>query len=80
MQPGRVFTAADPDKIEYWKQHWQRNILNEARARYCDTQMGEEIGWLMSPVLNGFYYGYQFTRDPQWIDRLVDWTDSWIRR
>ncbi len=79
-QPDRVFAAADPVKIEYWKQHWQRNILNEARARYCDTQMGEEIGWLMSPVLNGFYYGYLLTRDLQWIDRLVDWTDSWVRR
>jgi hypothetical protein len=42
--------------------------------------MGEEIGWLVSPFLNGFYYGYLATHDPKWVDMLVDWTDSWIHR
>jgi hypothetical protein len=70
----------DPARIESWKQRWQQNIVNEARARYCDTQMGEEIGWLISPLLNGFYYGYLATQDPQWVDRLIDCTDSWIKR
>lgn len=42
--------------------------------------MAEEIGWLISPLLNGLAYGYLATRDPQWINRLVDWTGSWIMR
>ena len=63
-----------------WEQRWQQGILNTARARYCDIEMGEQLGWLMSPVLNGFYYGYLATKDPRWIVRLVDWTDSWIQR
>ncbi|MCM8760036.1 MAG: hypothetical protein NC906_09755, partial [Candidatus Omnitrophica bacterium] len=43
-------------------------------------EMGEEIGWLISPFLNGFYYGYMATEDTKWIDNLIDWADSWIRR
>ena len=27
-------------------------------------ETGEELGWLVSPFLNGFYYGYMATRDP----------------
>lgn len=42
--------------------------------------MGEEIGWLISPYLRGFYYGYMATRDPFWVNLLQDWADSWLRR
>ncbi len=42
--------------------------------------MSEEIGWLMSPFLNGFYYGYRATGDAKWVALLVDWADSWIKR
>ena len=77
--PGPAFTV-DPGGREAWLRRWQQNILAEARARYCDTAMGEEIGWLISPMLEGFYYGYVATGDVRWIDRLADWTDAWIRR
>ena len=30
--------------------------------------MGEDIGWLMTPFLHGFYYGYMATKDPKWMD------------
>lgn len=78
--PSETFRAPDPARSADWLQRWQKSILNEMKARYCDTQMGEEIGWLMAPVLSGFYYGYLATKDPQWVDRLVDWADSWIKR
>ena len=70
----------DPAKVPVWEQRWQKTIVAEARNRYCDTEMGEEIGWLMSPLLNGFYYGYLATGDARWAELLVDWTDAWIRR
>lgn len=54
--------------------------MREMQSRYCDTETGEEIGWLISPLLNGFYYGYLATGDIRWIDRLIDWTDAWVRR
>lgn len=63
-----------------WRTRWEKSIQNEARNRYCDKEMGEETGWLMSPLMNGFYYGYMATNDTQWVDSLVDWTDSWIKR
>ena len=56
------------------------NILGDARNRYCDRELGEEIGWLISPFLNGFYYGYQVTHDPKWVGYLADWADAWIKR
>jgi len=89
LAPGGVCRAAtngpptftiDPAKSEAWLAHWQQNILTEAKARYCDTAMGEEIGWLISPLLDGFHYGFLLTGDTHWLDRLTDWTDAWIRR
>ncbi|HEX3993104.1 MAG TPA: hypothetical protein VHX39_18180 [Acetobacteraceae bacterium] len=72
--------AVDPAKRDAWQARWQQHILTEAKARYCDTAMGEEIGWLISPLLNGFYYGFLLTGDTGWLDRLTNWTDAWIRR
>ena len=63
-----------------WLSRWQANILAGAKDRYCDTATGEDLGWQMSPFLNGFYYGYLATGDARWVDLLVDWTDSWIAR
>ena len=34
------------------------NILASAHNRDCGREMGEEIGWLISPFLNGFHDGY----------------------
>lgn len=63
-----------------WLNRWQEHILGEARHRYCDEVTGEDIGWLMSPFLNGFYYGYLATGELQWVEKLADWTESWISR
>jgi len=64
-----------------WQARWERNILeNSHKNRYCDTELGEELGWLVSPFLEGFYYGYRLTRDPKWVELLIDWTDACIKR
>lgn len=63
-----------------WLARWQTHILGDERNRYCDKESGEELGWLVSPFLEGFYYGYLATKDARWIDRLVDWGDAWTRR
>jgi hypothetical protein len=77
---GSVLSASDSDPTQDWLARWEKNILGGARRRYCDREMGEEIGWLMSPFLNGFYYGYRATGDAKWVALLVDWADSWIER
>ena len=75
-------SSAAPEKLltASWLGRWQDAIIRESRNRYCDRELGEEIGWLVSPFLNGFYYGYLATRDPQWIERLAAWADAWIIR
>lgn len=78
--PGSAAAAVDPALRKSWLARWEKNITGDARNRYCDREMGEEIGWLISPFLGGFYYGYQATRDAKWADLLVDWADAWIRR
>jgi hypothetical protein len=70
----------DEARAREWQSRWEANILQSARTRYCDREMGEEIGWLVSPFLNGFYYGYRATGDPKWVGMLIDWADSLIRR
>jgi len=63
-----------------WLAAWERHILGAADRRYCDHEMGEEIGWLVSPFLHGFYQGYLATGDARWVDRCVDWADAWTQR
>jgi len=72
--------AASADLTQDWLARWEKNILSRARSRYCDKEMGEQLGWLVSPFLNGFYYGYLATRDPKWVEMLIDWMDSCVRR
>jgi hypothetical protein len=72
--------ALDPALAKDWLARWEKNIIGDSRNRYCDHELGEEIGWVISPFLNGFYYGYQATRDPKWVGYLADWADSWIKR
>ena len=67
-------------KFNDWQARWSKNIVGDARNRYCDKAMGEDIGWLMTPFMDGFYYGYMATKDTKWVDMLVDWTDSWVKR
>ena len=77
---GPPMVRMDEATFNDWLARWEKNITGSVRSRYCDTALGEEIGWLMMPYLNGFYYGYMATRNSKWVDLLVDWTDSWIRR
>ena len=71
----------DPGARQDWMRRWKQNILDESRKnRYCDREMGEEIGWLVSPFLNGFYYGYMATGDREWVDRLIDWAGAVVKR
>lgn len=72
--------AAEAPAMQTWLDAWQPYLLRTAERRYCDTETGEEIGWLMSPFLNGFCYGFLATGDTAWLDRLVDWADAWIAR
>jgi hypothetical protein len=74
---GAAWPASDPKN---WLPVWKKNVLNNAVNRYCDKELGEEIGWLISPFLNAFYYGWLVTRNRQWIQMFVDWSDSWIKR
>ncbi|MCX6928192.1 MAG: hypothetical protein NT154_34030, partial [Verrucomicrobia bacterium] len=63
-----------------WLERWEKNILGDLRNRYCDKETGEELGWLVSPFLKGFFYGYRATHDPKWVEALIDWMDSCLRR
>ena len=73
-------TGEEAGRRRDWLARWEKNILGDSRNRYCDREAGEELGWRVSPFLNGFYYGYLATADPKWLERLIDWTDSCLRR
>jgi hypothetical protein len=70
----------DPATAHDWLARWEKSILDRARNRYCDKEMGEELGWLVSPFLEGAYYGYLATHDLKWVEVLIDWTDSCLKR
>ena len=79
-KPDHRLIRADDAKLKELETIWENHIIDDARNRYCDKEMGEEIGWLMAPFLQGFYYGYMATGDTKWVDEEVDWLDSWIKR
>jgi hypothetical protein len=70
----------DDAKFQDWLTRWQGYVTVDSRNRYCDKENGEELAWLVGPYLDGYYHGYLATKDPQWVDQLVDWTDSWVKR
>lgn len=70
----------DDAKMKDWLSRWQANILGNVGNHYCSKDLGEDMGWLMLPMLKGFYYGYLATRNPNWAALLVSCTDTWIRR
>jgi hypothetical protein len=78
--PEKAAGWLDAAKSKEWLDRWEINILGDARSRYCDKETGEELGWLVSPFLNGFYYGYLATREPKWTERFIDWSDSCVKR
>src|SRR5579859_5612758 len=69
-----------PEQAQDWLQRWEKYILAEEHNRYCDHEMGEELGWRVSPFLNGFYHGFLATREVRWVELLADWTKAWVRR
>jgi len=80
QKPDHQMIRADDSKLKEIETIWEKHIIDDSRSRDCDKAMGEEIGWLMSPFLQGFYYGYLATGDTKWVDEEVDWLDSWIKR
>jgi hypothetical protein len=70
----------DSARVGDWERRWSSNIIRESHNGYCDKEMGEEIGWVMSPLLKSFYYGYNATGDSKWVRMLMDCTDAWIKR
>jgi hypothetical protein len=77
---GLTLTRMDDAKFKVWETRWDKDLTDESHNRACDKEWGEEIGWLMAPILNGCYYGYLATGDTKWIDVLIDWTDSLNKR
>src|SRR5215469_10846179 len=69
----------NPALKQDWLNRWEKSLIGSTRNRYCDRELGEEIGWLVSPFLNAFYYGYLATHDDKWLDYFVNWTDAWIK-
>jgi hypothetical protein len=75
--PGREAATSVPSD---WLPRWEQHILRSSKRRYCDTELGEEIGWLITPFLEGFYYGFKSTGQTAWVERLADWAEAWLKR
>jgi hypothetical protein len=79
--PAMTLTKMDEAKQKDWLVIWDRHICGEAKNyRMCDREVGEGIAWGMTPVMDGFCYGYMATKDTKYLDLWVDWADSLIKR
>ena len=62
--------AMDKALAGQWLGRWEKNIVSDARNRYCDREMGEEIGWLVSPFLNAHIPQAKMTVDENLLAHL----------
>src|SRR5260221_14063888 len=79
--PAMTLTKMDEAKRKDWLVRWDESISGQARGyRTCDHEVGEGIAWGMTPIMDGFYYGYMATKNTRYVDLWVDWTDSLVKR
>ncbi len=79
--PGMTLTKMDAAKQKDWLARWGKEVVSDTRAfRECDRDTGEGIAFGMTPAMDSFYYGYMATKNPKYVDMLVDWADSLIKR
>lgn len=82
--PGLVAADSLPwiskEQAAQWFHRWESGILTDERNRYCDKEMGEELGWLVSPFLSGFYEAYRYTGESKWVERFIDWSNACLKR
>jgi hypothetical protein len=79
--PPMTLTKMDEAKQKDWLARWEKSIAGEVKNyRSCDTAVGEDIAWKMTAVLEGLYNGYVLTKDAKYVDMMVDWSDSLIKR
>jgi hypothetical protein len=80
-RPAMTLTKMDAAKQKDWLARWDKEIISDTKAfRECDHDVGEDIAFGMTPAMDGFYYGYMATKNPKYVDMLVDWADSLIKR
>ena len=79
--PAMTLIKMDEAKHREWLARWDKEISGEAKGyRTCDRVLGEDIAWGMTPIMEGYYHGYLATRNIKYVDMMVDWTDSLIKR
>jgi hypothetical protein len=79
--PAMTLTKMDEAKRKDWLARWDDSISGKAGGyRTCDREMGEGIAWGMTPIMDGFYYGYMATKDAKYVVMWADWTDSLVKR
>ena len=81
MTDAKTLTKMDQATLKEWLAKWDAHITRDAKAdRYCDKAVGEDIGWHMSPYMDGFYYGYMATKDPSGSTCRSTGPTPWIKR
>jgi len=80
LLPAAPASMIDAATSKDWLARWERYILASTRQRFCDKELGEAVGWKLSPLLSGFHEGYLASRDTKWVGLLVEWTGAWLER
>jgi hypothetical protein len=78
---GYTLTKMDPNKLKSWYTAWSTNVIGEYSGyRTCDWAVGEDIAWIISPLMTAFDNGYTATGDANWVKREMNWADSLLKR
>ena len=76
-QAGLAPDAKLPDVSDDWLyKQWTDAIQGRSRSAR-EEECPESYGWVHSPYLRGLMWGYQYSRDPEWLELFVSRVD-WL--
>ncbi len=74
-------TPTTPGSLQEWLTDWDQNVTGtDTGYRTCATAIGEDLDWLLTPPLEGMYYGYMATGNTKYVAMFADWTDTFLAR
>ena len=80
---GMTITEMPPATLTTWLNNWNANLTgnyNNYRGPTCEGAVGEDLDWLLTPLMEGYYYGYMATGDTTYVAMFQNWADIFIAR
>ena len=78
---GMTLTVDPPAQQAQWLALWDQNITGTYTGYdTAKTAVGEDLDWLITPPMEGFYYGWMATHNTKYVDMFASWANDFLIR